>query len=206
MARLIALRGLPGSGKSTYADAWREQDPASRVVVNRDDIRAMLFGAEYGTPDNESEKLVTRVQREAITGALKAGNDVVVDDTNLRLRTLRDLRRIAILAGADFSVDDECATADLEVCLERNARRTDKKPVPQRVIITMHDKFVKNGLPDLPAVEDDDLLKAPDSRYDVEPYTPKSGSLNAYIFDIDGTLAHRDHAPDCPMRGKEVVQ
>ncbi|HEX2774665.1 MAG TPA: AAA family ATPase, partial [Micromonosporaceae bacterium] len=45
MTRLIVTRGLPGSGKTTYA---RTLQP--RVVrVNRDDLRRMLHGGRFLT-------------------------------------------------------------------------------------------------------------------------------------------------------------
>ncbi|WP_397517910.1 AAA family ATPase [Rhodococcus opacus] len=35
-------RGLPGSGKSSLARLWVQQDPEGRVRINRDDLRAEL--------------------------------------------------------------------------------------------------------------------------------------------------------------------
>lgn len=39
MSKIIVTRGLPASGKSTWAKAWVAADPANRVRVNRDAIR-----------------------------------------------------------------------------------------------------------------------------------------------------------------------
>ena len=42
MPKLILTRGIPASGKSTWAKAWVQEDPQRRVRVNRDDLRRML--------------------------------------------------------------------------------------------------------------------------------------------------------------------
>ena len=47
MAKLIILRGLPASGKSTWARSWCE-DPANtwpHCVISLDDIRLMIAGS-----------------------------------------------------------------------------------------------------------------------------------------------------------------
>ena len=42
MKKLILTRGIQGSGKSTWARQWVEEDPENRVRINNDDIRNML--------------------------------------------------------------------------------------------------------------------------------------------------------------------
>lgn len=42
MSKLIITRGLPASGKSTWAKQWVLEDPEHRVRINQDDIRLML--------------------------------------------------------------------------------------------------------------------------------------------------------------------
>ena len=41
---LVVTRGLPASGKTTWAQAWVADDPTRYARVSRDDLRAMLFG------------------------------------------------------------------------------------------------------------------------------------------------------------------
>ncbi|MEK8109513.1 AAA family ATPase [Micromonospora sp. M12] len=83
MSRLIATRGLPASGKTTFA---RTLQP-SVVRVSRDDLRRMLHGERLFTQWAEAQ--VTAVQRAQVEALLRARADVCVDDTNLRARTLR---------------------------------------------------------------------------------------------------------------------
>ena len=52
MKTILILRGLQGSGKTTFAKEWVNKDPESRVRFNRDDIRNML--GKYWVPKRES--------------------------------------------------------------------------------------------------------------------------------------------------------
>lgn len=54
MSKLIICRGIPASGKSTWAE--------HRVRINQDDIRLML--GKYQVPSRE--KLVQHIQKEAM--------------------------------------------------------------------------------------------------------------------------------------------
>ena len=89
MFRLIATRGLPASGKTTFA---RRLQP-DVVRVNRDDLRRMMHGARLFTQWAEGQ--VTRAQRAQVEALLAARVSVCVDDTNLRSRTLRDWAELA---------------------------------------------------------------------------------------------------------------
>src|SRR6201995_3680924 len=84
MTRLLITRGLPASGKTTFA---RKLQP--RVVrVNRDDLRIMLHGRRLLTESAEDQ--VTHVQRLTVEALLARRADVIVDDTNLRGSTVRE--------------------------------------------------------------------------------------------------------------------
>ena len=83
MAKLIILRGLPASGKSTWARSWCE-DPANtwpHCVISLDDIRLMIAGSaqvrnrlqsEHGKRFND---MVVAMGRHMIADALDAGWD-----------------------------------------------------------------------------------------------------------------------------------
>lgn len=66
MSKLIITRGLPASGKSTWARQWVLEDPKHRVRINQDDIRLML--GKYWVP--KREPLVQHIQEEALIEAL----------------------------------------------------------------------------------------------------------------------------------------
>lgn len=180
MATLYATRGLPGSGKSTHARVWVNEDRAHRARVNRDDIRQMVDAGVF--EKGVTEPRIIAIRDAAILGALRKGIDVIADDTNLPQRTIRDLARLAKRSGGDFEVVD-FTDVPLDVCLERDAARHDKKPVGEAVIRDMYDRYLKGRTLPLPLPEEDET--EPEGK----PYTGTPGAQRAAIVDIDGTVA-----------------
>ena len=84
MNKLIICRGLPASGKSTWAKEWVMRDPEHRVRINQDDIRLML--GEYWVPSRE--ELVSNIQESALSRAAVLNYDIVVDNTNLNPKAI----------------------------------------------------------------------------------------------------------------------
>ena len=157
--KLLCLRGLPGSGKTTYA---RELANKGWVRVNKDDLRAMLNNSKFS---KENESYVLSLRDEIIISSLVQGKNVVVDDTNLDPKHLIHFESIA----GEFLSDFEIRFFDVDVneCIRRNALR--EKPVPEKVIYTMYERYIK---PPVKTVEYDDNKE------------------ECIIVDIDGTLAH----------------
>lgn len=131
--QLTVTRGLPGSGKTTWA---KQQTGAVRV--NRDELRAMLR-RPWPHGDRALEGVVTRMQLAGIEAALRAGQDVICDDTNLDLAWVRELEQLAADCGAGFAVEDFTGVP-LTVCLKRDAARLE--PVGEKVIRWMHDTYL----------------------------------------------------------------
>ena len=157
--KLLALRGLPGSGKTTYA---KELVNKGWVRVNKDDLRAMLNNSKF-SKDNESYILALR--DEIIISSLVQGKNVVVDDTNLDPKHLIAFESIAGEFLSDFEI--RFFDVDVKECIRRNALR--EKPVPEKVIYTMYERYIK---PPQQVIEYDDNKE------------------ECIIVDIDGTLAH----------------
>lgn len=199
MSTLIVTRGLPASGKTTWAREWVAADPAARSRVNRDDLREMLFAK----PDysHAQETAVTAVVRASVKALLLAGRDVVADDTNLRPRYVREWARFAAANGAELEVKE--FPIDPDEAIERDAAR--ERTVGEHVIRRMVTKYLPGG----------HLLPIPDEAFDFateEPtrYIPREGTPAAVVVDIDGTLAlHNGRSPydltrvsdDLPNRG-----
>lgn len=95
MSKLVICRGLPASGKSTWAKQWVLEDPEHRVRINQDDIRLML--GKYWVP--KREPLVQHIQEEALIEALLKGYDIVIDNTNLNKKVLDNYRALVIAHG-----------------------------------------------------------------------------------------------------------
>ncbi|WP_245730535.1 AAA family ATPase [Micromonospora pallida] len=164
MTRLIATRGLPASGKTTFA---RTLQP-SVVRVNRDDLRRMLHGARLFTQWAESQ--VNTAQRAQVEALLRARVDVCVDDTNLPARTLREWARLAAQHGATFEVHD-FTDVPLEECLRRDAARPAEDRVGEEPIRRLHERFLANRPLPLPVPE-----VTPGRPAAVHPPTGSSGS------------------------------
>lgn len=177
MTKLVITRGLPGSGKSTYAREWVSEDPKHRAEVNRDLLRAMMHGGYV-----DAEVMVTNARDAAIRELLKRGVDVICSDTNLPQRTARDLAKIARAAGAEVEVRD-FTLVSLEVCLERNQIRDDKEPVPESAILRMHERYIRGKALPLPLPVEDETVASADFVQRVP------GLTWAVIVDIDGTVA-----------------
>lgn len=131
MPILKMLKGLPASGKSTWAKA---QDA---VRVNKDDIRAAMENYDHS---KGHEKQVIKFRDSLIKGALLRGDDVISDDTNLNPYHEEQLRRIAEEYDADFEVIE--FNTDIDTCIERDAAR-DEGHVGEGVIRGMFNKWLK---------------------------------------------------------------
>ncbi len=135
MARLLITRGLPASGKTTFA---RTLQP-SVVRVNRDDLRRMLHGARLYTARAESQ--VTRAQRAAVEALLRAPADVIVDDTNLSLTLTEEWAELAARCGATFEVHD-LTGVPLAECIRRDAERPPADRVGAAAIRRLHAEYL----------------------------------------------------------------
>lgn len=193
MTVLHLTQGLPASGKSTWAKEWvSEGDVGTRARVNRDDLRAQLFG----TPDYSwaQERAVTEASRAAVRALLEIGVDVVADDMNLRPKYIKEW---FVFASSVMGLDDveiHSFPISLEDAIDRDHDREmdDRRFVGENVIRDIAQKYAPNGvLQTLPNYQQ--FLKvAKTSGYRVtpEPYTPGDGTPEAIIVDLDGTLAN----------------
>ena len=143
MSKLIITRGLPASGKSTWAKQWVLEDPEHRVRINQDDIRLML--GKYWVPSRE--KLVQEIQFNAIVEALSREFDVVIDNTNLNKKVLDQFNRL-IRTFEDYEIEyKDFFDTPLSVCIERDKNRD--LQVTEKVIRSFYnnykDKYPLNG-------------------------------------------------------------
>ena len=143
MSKLIITRGIPASGKSTWAKQWVLEDPEHRVRINQDDIRLML--GKYWVPSRE--KLVQEIQFNAIIEALNREFDVVIDNTNLNNKVLDQFNRL-IRTFEDYEIEyKDFFDTPLSVCIERDKNRD--LQVTEKVIRSFYnnykDKYPLNG-------------------------------------------------------------
>lgn len=187
MTTLTITRGLPGSGKSTWALSQIKGRERDIVRVNRDNLRRMLHGEpQYSYV---TELAVTHAQKSSVARLLQAGISVIVDDTNLKARWVREWRALADNLSVDFVVKDFTAVT-LATCIARDLQRPDDARVGEGVIQRMYNQYIKGR--DLP-------LPLPRVEIAIEParmYYGKYNAPRAVMVDIDGTLAlHGDRDP-----------
>lgn len=183
---LVILRGLQGSGKTTFAHDWVAQDPDWRFRVNRDDIRKSAYNMYWGL-SHHMEGTISLAETAQAESALHAGLSVIIDATNLKARTVKDWYAVANKHGVKVRVHD--LLTPLEECIVNDMKR-DKK-VGEDVIRNYNNRFFQKGkLPPVP------------ENLEVEPlgraWTPDPSLTKALWVDLDGTLAERVH-PDAPQ-------
>lgn len=181
MKKLTIMRGLPASGKSTYAKSVASRDPQNTLIVSRDSIRRTVFNETQKTVLNHKlEQRVTKLQEALVTAALEAGRHVIIDDTNLRARYARRWATLAHSLGAPYEVVS--LKKELHDLHRLNDRRPKEEQVPQQVITDLWNRFPQNKWPE---IKHDEPKPEPIH----ELYVPNYELPPAYVFDIDGTLA-----------------
>lgn len=174
MSKLIICRGLPASGKTTWATYMERNAPDRVIRVNKDDIRRAT-----GEPwSRELEKRVVATRDQMIRAALLVYEIVISDDTNLAPKHEKQMRQIAMESNSEVEI--EVFDTGYAECIARDAKRVGNEKVGERVIMEMYNQFLK------PAV-------APIA---MQPYIKDQSLPPALICDLDGTLAlHNGRSP-----------
>lgn len=181
--KVIILRGLPASGKSTYARKLLDENPGAYKRLNKDEFRVMLDNNHY---TNHNEKFIEKVRDLMLVEALLDGKHVIVDDTNLSERPVERIKNLVRKFNTDHNqqvqLEIKEMSVSLEECLERDKSR-DKK-VGDDVILEMHRKHI---------LKDNNVGQKHDKKHPT--YRTQDPSLpKAIICDLDGTL--------CLMNGR----
>ena len=135
MSKIIVVRGIPASGKSTWAKEWVLEDPTHRVRVNMDDIRNML--GKYWVI--EREPLVKRIKENAIYNALDFGYDLIIDNMNLNPKEIASIKRI-VSGYPEYSIEfKDFFDVPLDVCIERDSKRDN--PIGAKTITDIYNKY-----------------------------------------------------------------
>jgi len=168
-------RGLPGSGKTTWAKQFCAQHP-NTIRINNDEIRNHIYG-EQGSREwsSQVEAEVARRRTKALMAAAARQLDVVIDNTHISENSFKNIKEECKRLGYKVEIVD-FLHVPVDECIRRDAQRPKHEQVGEQVIREMYEKiknqFAANsiGLPD---------------------YTP-TGKERCIIVDIDGTLANMD--------------
>lgn len=170
MKKVILLRGLPASGKSTFARQLLDENKGMYKRLNKDELRAMLDNSEHS---NHNEKFVERVRDLMLIEALRDGKHVIIDDTNLSDRPVERIRQVVQKyikeTGEQVKIEIREMNTSLEESLARDEVR--EKKVGRDVIMQMYKTHVLGD------------ERGPH-------YQPQDTTLPpAILCDLDGTLA-----------------
>ena len=142
--KLILLVGIPGSGKTMYAENYIERNNDT-IHLSSDAIRKELYGDESVQGDPAE---VFSLMRQRAIELLNEGHNVVYDATNM---TRKD--RACIIGACPRFVQIECHIiwAPIEECIKRDAarERTVGKEVIDRMIKRFQAPYYDEGIDEI---------------------------------------------------------
>lgn len=189
MPKVLFLKGLPGGGKTFFANELLKKEPGKWKRVNKDELRLMVDGGHWSSMN---EQFILAFQNLIIAESLANGMNVIVDNTNFEEKHFESLKEIVDLENKSLyklkenllsspftdknevkkilnepvEIEVKFFDTPLETCIARDANR--EKPVGEKVIRGMYNKYL---------------------RVEPTPY-PRNPTLpTCIIVDIDGTLA-----------------
>lgn len=140
----MVTRGIPASGKSTWACNWVNEHPQTRIRINFDDIRMMLggkFPENYWAPSREKAGFCDDVLECILTKAVTKGYDVIIDNMNLSQRAINLIKDCLKDCDKDsYEIEYVNFPTSVEVCIERDKKRV--RPIGEKVIRDIYNKNI----------------------------------------------------------------
>lgn len=136
--QIYVLCGIPGAGKST----WAEQHLREKPIVSRDAIRFNLIEDEEDYFSHEAEVFSTFIN--SIVGACKSFECCVVDATHISKASRRKLfRALDEQIKGRYDTTMVYFNVPLGTCLKRNKLRDGRALVPEQAIYSMHNQLTE---------------------------------------------------------------
>lgn len=126
MSKLILCQGIQGSGKSTYAKKWAEEDPEHRVRLNYEDLRNMM--GTYWVPSREH--MLKSMEKIFLSEALKKGYDIIIDNMNLNPKTIKGYQDLVDEWNKAYDNKYELERVLFDTPVEECIRRDKARPNP----------------------------------------------------------------------------
>lgn len=193
MRKALILTGLSGSGKSTFARQFCADNP-NYLRVNRDDLRRAVLPVSLGEywqtwPDpakSRIENVVNEVQKALIISGLAKGWNLLIDNTNLKLSYLNDIRKLLGEHTEAIEIDYQLLDVPVEECIQRDRFRTDS--VGEVVIRKQAEKL--GTLRKNFHFQRETLVRNAVFQRDQDESLPR-----CILVDIDGTVAQMSNRP-----------
>ena len=139
--KIIICQGIQGSGKSTWARKWAQEDPSHRVRWNNDDMRLLM--GQYWVPSREP--LLSKIRALFMNTTMDYGFDIVIDDMNLNPHTTEYYEVLVQAYNAThedkYVIEYRLFNTPLDVCIERDAKR--ENPIGAKVLTDTYTKYEK---------------------------------------------------------------
>ena len=168
------LTGNVGSGKSLYAKL--EAARTGAIVVNMDSIQAMVAGGDYDRYRKSLQPVYHAIEEQAITSALEAGISVIVDRTNMDIKTRARYIRIAIVYNV-WTVSINWGPGTIEGLSNRVG---DPRGVPRNTWDRLHRILMANTYEEPSAEEGFNTVIEGPLKY------------RFHAFDFDGTIVEHE--------------
>lgn len=136
MKKVLILKGLPASGKSTFAKSLGYKR------INKDDLRSMIDDGKWS---KSNEKLIVFLRNMLLKYLMQEGQDIVIDDTNFNPKNKQQIQvQIALnneFGEHQYELEEKFIDTPLEECIKRDSKRD--KPVGKKVIVEMWSRYLK---------------------------------------------------------------
>lgn len=168
MKKVIITKGLSGSGKTTWANEYKNLNP-NTIIISKDDIR-QSFGVIYGDSSTRvKESKIIEKRNDLIIQGLENKNDIIICDTNLNPVHEKNIKAL-IFPKYENEYEVEVKSfldIPISICIERCKNRPEGKKFWENVIWSQSDEWLEQ----IDIIQDDSLPKC-------------------VITDHDGTIAH----------------
>lgn len=174
MQKVIMTRGLPASGKSTWARQFIKDNPGWKRI-NKDDLRAMIHDGVF---TKENEATIVDARNALVRTFLSAGHSVIIDDTNIQDIHIKKVFHLVSCEFPDVQFEVMDFDTDRKECIHRDKFRD--ASVGAAVINKMNSQLER--------IDKDDWKYLVETRTPIVEHDGESRQ-SAIIVDIDGTLA-----------------
>ncbi|MHA1965054.1 MAG: AAA family ATPase [Candidatus Thorarchaeota archaeon] len=156
---ILALCGLPASGKTALAEAIQKALKFDVVIVSTDEWRDDSYYKDW-TPEKEGP--VRQAALDRVEKLIADRKSVIHDDTNYYNSMRHDLFKIALDNGCGFTVIH--VTTPVDVALKWNSERPSTR-IPDSVIERINDRF---DLPGRRYLWDDSMMEVNMSSHEID--------------------------------------